>query len=752
MAYTYYRAITIDESLCGSADSTNFPVLFAGTYSYLATVANGGKVQNANGYDIGFFADSALTTPLDWEVVEYTATTGKIEAHVRVPTLSASANTVIYIAYGDSGISTFQGDVAGTWNSGFALVAHLPDGTTLSANDSTSNANHGTVTNAVAAAGKIGGGASFDGAGDSIDFGSGASVDTLSTITIEAWLKRGSVATTTDQHIASKEWNDGSGFGGWWFYIRRDSDGSNGGKLKFGRGWSTATYESALWRATTKLNSTAVWYHCVVTYDAGSTSNNPIIYLNGVSETLVEEQAPSGTLKSDNPYNVRIGEGSYGENDLNGVQDEFRVSNVIRSADWVLATYNNQNDPSTFYALGSEVGGAASATASGGFTVAGSATAQVGVSASASGSIAITGSASAIVGVNAVASGSISIMGSATAVVGVSAVASGSIAITGSATAQVGVDAVASGSISITGSATAEVGVTAAASGSIAITGSATAEVGVTAVASGSIAITGSASAIVGNPPVDAAASGSIAITGSATAQVGVSASASGSIAITGSATAQVGVTAAASGSISITGSASAIVGNPPVDASASGSIAITGSATAQVGVTAAASGSIAITGSATAQVGVTAAASGSIAITGSATAVVGNPPVDAAASGSIAITGSASAQVGVSAAAAGSIAITGSASAQVGVTAAASGVILISGSALANVAVIGYAAGSLMIGGSATATVSWYAPPASLKRVDIIDGSGVATVIADRSSVSRVILDESRSYHFIDE
>lgn len=358
MAYTFSRSLTIDEALCGSADSTNFPVLFAGTYSYLATVANGGKVQNANGYDIGFFSDAGLTTALDWEVVEYNATTGKIEAHVRVPTLSASTNTIIYIAYGDSGITTFQGDIAGTWNSGFALVSHLPDGTSLTANDSTSNANNGTVTNAVAAAGKIGGGASFDGAGDSINFGSGASLDTLVTQTIEMWIKRGSVSTTTDQHIASKEFDDGSGFGGWWFYLRRDSDGTNGGKMKFGRAWSSSTFQSAIWRASTKLNSTTPWYYCVVTYDGGSTSNNPIFYLNGVAETTTNEQAVGGTLLSDNPYSVKMGEGSYGENDYNGTQDEFRISNVIRSADWILATYNNQNDPSTFYAIGAESGGA----------------------------------------------------------------------------------------------------------------------------------------------------------------------------------------------------------------------------------------------------------------------------------------------------------------------------------------------------------------------------------------------------------
>ena len=34
--------------------------------------------------------------------------------------------------------------------------------------------------------------------------------------------------------------------------------------------------------------------------------------------------------------------------------DEARVSDVARPADWILAEYNNQNDPSAFYAVGAE--------------------------------------------------------------------------------------------------------------------------------------------------------------------------------------------------------------------------------------------------------------------------------------------------------------------------------------------------------------------------------------------------------------
>ena len=34
---------------------------------------------------------------------------------------------------------------------------------------------------------------------------------------------------------------------------------------------------------------------------------------------------------------------------FDGLIDEFRISDVVRSADWILTEYNNQNSPETFY-------------------------------------------------------------------------------------------------------------------------------------------------------------------------------------------------------------------------------------------------------------------------------------------------------------------------------------------------------------------------------------------------------------------
>ena len=40
--------------------------------------------------------------------------------------------------------------------------------------------------------------------------------------------------------------------------------------------------------------------------------------------------------------------------ELDGYLEEVRISDEWRSNDWLAATYNNQNDPGTFYNVGAE--------------------------------------------------------------------------------------------------------------------------------------------------------------------------------------------------------------------------------------------------------------------------------------------------------------------------------------------------------------------------------------------------------------
>lgn len=126
-AYAHRRTITIDHTKVPNTDQSNFPVLISGTYSYLATIANGGNVQNANGYDVIFTSDAGCATKLDHEVETYTATTGAVTYWVRVPLLSHTNDTTIYLCYGNPAITTEQSNKTGVWDSNFKAVYHLND-------------------------------------------------------------------------------------------------------------------------------------------------------------------------------------------------------------------------------------------------------------------------------------------------------------------------------------------------------------------------------------------------------------------------------------------------------------------------------------------------------------------------------------------------------------------------------------------------------------------------------------------------
>src|SRR5205085_4696663 len=154
------RQMTIDHTKVPSAQS-NFAVLVSVTDPALKTIVNGGHVANANGYDIGFYADSGGTTKLKWEVEKYNGTTGNLIAWVKIPSVSSTTDTLFYLFYGDPSITTDQSDPVNTWDSNFKAVYHLGNGTTLSATDSTGG-NNGTLVNSpTASAGKINGAAHF---------------------------------------------------------------------------------------------------------------------------------------------------------------------------------------------------------------------------------------------------------------------------------------------------------------------------------------------------------------------------------------------------------------------------------------------------------------------------------------------------------------------------------------------------------------------------------------------------------------
>jgi len=173
-SFTCNRKITVPQAnVSGSTNLSEFPLLIKiENDCNLKTAANGGSVQNSNGWDI-IFTDSGGVNQLDHELVSYDAVTGDLVAWVSTA-LSASSDTDIYMYYGNGAISCDPSNPAGVWNSNYKGVWHLEEDPATAGTDgiidSTSNANHGTDNGSMNASdqvdGKIGKALDFDGSDD----------------------------------------------------------------------------------------------------------------------------------------------------------------------------------------------------------------------------------------------------------------------------------------------------------------------------------------------------------------------------------------------------------------------------------------------------------------------------------------------------------------------------------------------------------------------------------------------------------
>jgi hypothetical protein len=339
--YSYRRAITIDHTQV-PADLTNFPVLISGAYSYLATVANGGKLESASGYDVTFTADAEGTSPLDWEVESWNSTTGAVNYWVRVPSLSSATDTVIYIFYGNASVSTDQSDPEGAWSSDYRLVLHLPNGSSLSVDDSTTNNHSVANANATAVAGKIDGGASFNGTNakltvTALDVGNGGQF-----CTVEFW------ANFTFANDNDTAFDGTAGFTGTGSVVcvPNSSSGAFSMGLQDGAG---ASRTGAFTRPSSGM------HHYMLVYDlsTGTAATAFKLYVDGVAQTLNSNPNPGLITGNFNARTFVIMSRS-ASLFMAGTLDEFRVSSVVKPAAWAAASFANQDAPASFYSIGSE--------------------------------------------------------------------------------------------------------------------------------------------------------------------------------------------------------------------------------------------------------------------------------------------------------------------------------------------------------------------------------------------------------------
>jgi hypothetical protein len=337
--WTYRKKITLNAANV-TANLSDFPALISITDSDLASHAR------SDGWDILFTAGDE-TTRLQHEIESYNATTQNLVAWVKIPSLSSSANTDIYMYYGNSGVTGSSANATGVWDTNFKMVQHMEEasGGTNKITDSTSNSNNGTDYNSpvLGASGKIGKAITFDGTNDYIQVADSNSLDIASSITLEAWINP-SLLDTNHRRIMIKQhsaWLEPYYMYSLWVY-KEGTDPNN----NLGLGISNGAARAYSWNGTL---ATSAWQYVTGTFNGTQLK----WYINGTLVTT-KNTAPVATIGTNNQPLI-IGDAPGGANlKFAGGIDEIRISSTARSADWIKTSYNNQSNPAAFLALGTE--------------------------------------------------------------------------------------------------------------------------------------------------------------------------------------------------------------------------------------------------------------------------------------------------------------------------------------------------------------------------------------------------------------
>lgn len=108
--------------------------------------------------------------------------------------------------------------------------------------------------------------------------------------------------------------------------------------LSFSQAWSGG---GGQWRIVTAL-SPHVEYDIAITYDSSSTSNDPVFYINGVSQSVLETTAPSGSLVTGTNTNFEISSSLGVFSSIDGTIGKAFIYNRILTASEILDMYTSR--------------------------------------------------------------------------------------------------------------------------------------------------------------------------------------------------------------------------------------------------------------------------------------------------------------------------------------------------------------------------------------------------------------------------
>ncbi|NTW32294.1 MAG: DUF2341 domain-containing protein, partial [Bacteroidetes bacterium] len=318
--WQYRKKFTIDQTKV-DADLTDFPALVS-----LSNTNFDFNKARPDGYDIRFTNCDGIT-PLKYERERHDKTNSLAEYWVKCPFVSGTVNTEIYMYYGKSD-AVDGADPENVWDSNFKMVQHLKNATTSTITDATSNHNNATKLGAnepIEATGQIAKGQEFDGSNDLVNLSASAMFGGVAGAsgTISLWFKLD--VNNKVQYL--------------WVYDKSDAPEIrfylSSSVIAFG-GYDGGGYQFNIYSAVNTININT-WYHLLGTFK----TNEAILYLNGMQVGSTDNVC---TITDATPNEHELGDYSRSHNYLDGKLDEIRISNITRSAAWVKASYNSENN------------------------------------------------------------------------------------------------------------------------------------------------------------------------------------------------------------------------------------------------------------------------------------------------------------------------------------------------------------------------------------------------------------------------
>lgn len=181
----------------------------------------------------------------------------------------------------------------------------------------------------------------FDGSNDDATFASPTDLDDIYSgdATVMHWVYVDTYGENSTGHTISKFPSSTAG----WKIMVDDSSGygSNTKCINFTKQFSGGR---RTWQTPTDSIAAGGWFHVAVVYNGSSTSNDPIIYIDGVSQSLNRFESATGTDNSDAAANLIVGDSTNLDRSFDGRITQLLVTKKLLSESEVNDAMDNGID------------------------------------------------------------------------------------------------------------------------------------------------------------------------------------------------------------------------------------------------------------------------------------------------------------------------------------------------------------------------------------------------------------------------